>query len=68
MNLLRKAARAATASNMDELHAAIYKATSDDDLPPKEKHIVTVLRLVGGNGSGNAYAAMAALAQAASNV
>ena len=64
MNLLRKAARAATASNMDELHAAIYKATSDDDWPPKEKHIVTVLRLVGGNGSGNAYAAMAALAQA----
>ena len=33
--------------NMDECKAALYKATTDDPLPPKEKHVLTIVRLAG---------------------
>lgn len=32
---------------MDEIQSALYKATADDKLPPKEKHVVTLVRLAG---------------------
>eukprot|EP00900_Chrysochromulina_parva_P004943 jgi/Chrpa1/1444/Chrysochromulina_OHIO_Genome00008834-RA len=33
--------------NMDECKTALYKATTDDPLPPKEKHVLTIVRLAG---------------------
>eukprot|EP00900_Chrysochromulina_parva_P008152 jgi/Chrpa1/17338/Chrysochromulina_OHIO_Genome00022371-RA len=33
--------------NMDECKTALYKATTDDRLPPKEKHVLTIVRLAG---------------------
>ena len=36
--------RIATAA-MDELQTAIYKATTDDKLQPKEKHVLSIVRL-----------------------
>ena len=32
---------------MDEIQTALYKATADDKLAPKEKHVLTLERLVG---------------------
>ena len=32
------------AAVMDELHTAVYKSTTDESVPPKEKHVSTVLR------------------------
>ncbi|KOO28670.1 hypothetical protein Ctob_005218 [Chrysochromulina tobinii] len=32
---------------MDECKTALYKATTDDPLPPKEKHVLTIVRLAG---------------------
>ena len=33
--------------NMDDCKTALYKATTDDPLPPKEKHVLTIVRLAG---------------------
>ena len=33
--------------HMDECKMALYKATTDDPLPPKEKHVLTFVRLAG---------------------
>ena len=35
------------ASGMDEIATACFKATADDKLPPKEKHVLTLQRLMG---------------------
>ena len=29
--------------NMDECETALYKATTNDKLPPKEKHVLTLV-------------------------
>jgi hypothetical protein len=41
---LRRNLKAAT---MDEVQTATFKATTDDKLPPKEKHVLTLVRLIG---------------------
>ena len=41
-------------TNMSELQTAVFKATTDDRLPPKEKHVATVVRLAGEAASAEA--------------
>ena len=32
---------------MDEIQSSLFKASADDKLPPKEKHVIKLLRVVG---------------------
>lgn len=42
---LAQARRNLKTLNMDEVESALYKATTNDRLPPKEKHVLTIERL-----------------------
>ena len=43
--LFELAVRNLAAATMDELQRAVFKATTDERTPPKEKHVATILRL-----------------------
>ena len=44
---LTQARRNLKALNMGECETALYKATTKDSLPPKDKHVLTIVRLAG---------------------
>lgn len=47
LNVTQLISRNIATAGKDDLQTAMYKATTDDGLPPKEKHVLTLIKMAG---------------------